>query len=81
MGLLGCSSGIATDVPLTLPAVILTRCSNPGGDGDIKYMWGCNLNCNIISYSDDIMICSNELISRSDDVISRSDDIISPFSE
>ena len=44
-------------------------------------MWGCNLglNCNIISYSDDIMIRSEELISRSDDVISRSDDKTSHF--
>ena len=48
-------------------------------------MWGCNLglNCNIISYSDDIhvIIRTDELISGSDDVISRSDDIISPFGE
>ena len=48
-----------------------------------KYMWGCNLglNCNIIRYSDDIIIRSDELISRSDDVINHSDDIISPFGD
>ena len=46
-------------------------------------MWGCNLglNCNIISYSGDIIIRSDELISHSGDVISRSDYIISPFDE
>ena len=88
MGLQGCSSGIATDMPITIPAVILTRYtggshSDLDGDGDTQYMWGCNLglNCNIVSYSDDIMIRSEELISRSDDVISRSDDIISHFGD
>ena len=51
------------------------------GDGGTQLKWGCQLYCNIISCSDELISRSYDIISDSDDIISRSDDTLSSFGE
>ena len=44
------------------------------GDGGTQFKLGCQLYCNILSHSDELISRSDDIISRFDDIISRSDE-------